>query len=65
MSLRPKRKRKRPSKRIRREVSQALDTLIKHKKHVADVWLDSDSENWQTAKSDMAYLVNKAIKRNE
>ena len=64
MSLRPKKaKKRRPPKRIRREVSQALDTLIKHKKHVASVWLDS--EGWPTAKSDMAYLVDKSIERNK
>lgn len=64
MSLRPKKKRRAP-KRIRREVSRAFDTLIRHKKHVASVWLDPDSKDWPTAKSDMAYLVNKSIKRNE
>lgn len=64
MSLRP-RKRKRTPKRIRTEVSQALDTLIKHKKHVAEVWTDPDSRDWPTAKSDMAYLVNKSIQRNK
>jgi len=64
MSLRPKKRRTTP-KRIRREVSQALDTLIKHRRHVASVWVDKDSEGWTTAKSDMAYLVNKSIQRNK
>jgi len=62
MSLKPK-KRRAPAKRVHREISQALDTLIKHKKHIRKVWLEHNE--WDELKSDMAYMVNKATKRGK